>query len=107
VPTGLQIALPEGHELQLRPRSGLALKHGILLPNSPGTIDEDYRGELQVILLNGGEAPFVVERGMRIAQGVLAPVLRAGWAVVETLPGTARGQGGFGSTGTQGQTGEA
>ena len=102
VPTGLQIALPEGHELQIRPRSGLALKHGIMLPNSPGTIDEDYRGELQIIVLNGGDAPFLVERGMRIAQGVLAPVFRAAWAEVETLPETLRGTGGFGSTGTQG-----
>jgi dUTP pyrophosphatase len=101
VPTGLRIALPEGHELQIRPRSGLALKHGILLPNSPGTIDEDYRGEVQVIILNTGDQPFTVERGMRIAQGVLAPVLRAGWAEVAELPETARGAGGFGSTGTR------
>jgi dUTP pyrophosphatase len=100
VPTGLRIALPVGHELQVRPRSGLALKHGIMLPNSPGTIDEDYRGELQVIVLNGGAEPFTVERGMRIAQAVLAPVTRAAWAEVAELPGTVRGQGGFGSTGT-------
>ena len=100
VPTGLRIALPPGHELQVRPRSGLALKHGILLPNSPGTIDEDYRGELQVILLNAGTEPFAVERGMRIAQAVLAPVTRAAWEEVPALPGTARGEGGFGSTGT-------
>jgi len=99
VPTGLQMALPEGYELQLRPRSGLALKHGITLPNSPGTIDEDYRGELGVILLNTGDAPFVVERGARIAQGVLAPVVRGAWAEVAELPETARGTGGFGSTG--------
>ena len=99
VPTGLRIALPAGHELQIRPRSGLALKHGIMLPNSPGTIDEDYRGELQIIVLNGGEAPFTVERGMRIAQGVLAPVLRGAWAEMAELPDTARGSGGFGSTG--------
>jgi len=99
VPTGLCIALPEGYELQVRPRSGLALKHGIVLPNSPGTIDEDYRGEVGVIVLNTGFAPFVVERGMRIAQGVLAPVVRATWQEVETLPDTARGSGGFGSTG--------
>ncbi|MFC4168185.1 dUTP diphosphatase [Teichococcus aestuarii] len=99
VPTGLVMALPEGHELQIRPRSGLALKHGIVLPNSPGTIDEDYRGELQVIVMNAGTEPFTVERGMRIAQGVLAPVTRAAWAEVAALPETARGGGGFGSTG--------
>lgn len=99
VPTGLVMALPEGHELQIRPRSGLALKHGIVLPNSPGTIDEDYRGELQVIVMNAGMEPFTVERGMRIAQGVLAPVTRASWAEVAALPETARGGGGFGSTG--------
>ena len=79
IPTGLAIALPPGHELQIRPRSGLALRHGIVLPNSPGTIDEDYRGEIQVIVLNTGDAPFTVERGMRIAQAVVAPVLRAAW----------------------------
>ena len=99
VPTGLMVALPPGHELQVRPRSGLALRHGIVLPNSPGTIDEDYRGELQVIVLNAGDAPFTVERGMRIAQAVLAPVVRAEWDEVETLDGTVRGTGGFGSTG--------
>lgn len=99
VPTGLCMALPEGHELQVRPRSGLALKHGIVLPNSPGTIDEDYRGELQVIVLNTGDQPFTVERGMRIAQGVLAPVVRGAWREVEALPETTRGAGGFGSTG--------
>lgn len=101
VPTGLRIALPPGHELQLRPRSGLALRHGIVLPNSPGTIDEDYRGEVQVIVLNAGAEPFVVERGMRIAQAVLAPVTRAAWREVAELPDTARGAGGFGSTGTR------
>ncbi|MBO1076585.1 dUTP diphosphatase [Roseomonas marmotae] len=100
VPTGLCIALPAGYELQVRPRSGLALKHGIALPNSPGTVDEDYRGELGVILLNTGDAPFTVERGMRIAQGVVAPVVRAIWQEVEVLPETARGAGGFGSTGS-------
>jgi dUTP pyrophosphatase len=99
IPTGLAIALPPGHELQLRPRSGLALRHGITLPNSPATIDEDYRGELQVIIMNAGHAPFIIERGMRIAQAVLAPVTRAAWAVVDTLDDTVRGQGGFGSTG--------
>ncbi len=100
VPTGLRIADPPGHELQVRPRSGLALKHGIVLPNSPGTIDEDYRGELQVIVLNAGAEPFAVERGMRIAQAVLAPVTRAAWREVEALGESARGAGGFGSTGT-------
>src|SRR5690349_5561676 len=100
IPTGLAIALLSGYELQVRPRSGLALRHGVVLPNSPGTIDEDYRGEIQVIVLNAGTEPFVVERGMRIAQAVLAPVLRATWHEVEALPDTARGTGGFGSTGT-------
>jgi dUTP pyrophosphatase len=99
VPTGLRIALPADHELQIRPRSGLALKNGIMLPNSPGTIDEDYRGELGVIVLNGGDTPFTVERGMRIAQAVVAPVVRATWLEVAELPETARGTGGFGSTG--------
>jgi dUTP pyrophosphatase len=105
VPTGLRIALPPGYELQLRPRSGLALRHGIVLPNSPGTIDEDYRGEIGVILLNAGDAPFTVERGMRIAQAVIAPVVRAAWREVTELPATARGAGGFGSTGTSGRAG--
>ncbi|HUA78161.1 MAG TPA: dUTP diphosphatase [Acetobacteraceae bacterium] len=99
VPTGLRIALPPGFELQVRPRSGLALRHGIVLPNSPGTIDADYRGEIQVILLNMGDAPFTVTRGMRIAQAVVAPVLRAAWHEVGTLEPTARAEGGFGSTG--------
>jgi dUTP pyrophosphatase len=101
VPTGLRIALPPGYELQVRPRSGLALKHGITLPNTPGTVDEDYRGELQVIILNAGTEPFTVERGLRIAQAVVAPVTRATWQEVQTLPDTARGTGGFGSTGTR------
>ncbi len=101
VPTGIAVALPPGYELQVRPRSGLALKHGIVLPNSPGTVDEDYRGELQVIVMNAGDAPFVVERGMRIAQAVLAPVVRGRWHEVETLPPTGRGAGGFGSTGVR------
>jgi dUTP pyrophosphatase len=100
VPTGLSIAIPPGYEVQVRPRSGLALKNGIVLPNSPGTIDEDYRGEVGVIVLNAGDAPFTVERGMRIAQAVIAPVVRATWAEVAELPQTARGAGGFGSTGT-------
>ncbi len=99
VPTGFAIALPAGFELQMRPRSGLALKHGIVLPNSPGTIDEDYRGELQIIVMNAGDEPFTITRGMRIGQGVVAPVVRAQWVEVEVLPETARGVGGFGSTG--------
>ena len=99
IPTGLALALPPGHELQVRPRSGLALRHGIVLPNSPGTIDEDYRGELQVIVLNAGDAPFTVERGMRIAQAILAPVLHAEWEEVADLDDTPRSTGGFGSTG--------
>src|SRR5580698_2716013 len=90
IPTGLAIALPAGYELQIRPRSGLALRHGIVLPNSPGTIDEDYRGEIQVIVLNTGSEPFRVERGTRIAQGVLAPVVRAVWREVQELPPTQR-----------------
>ncbi len=101
VPTGLAIALPPGYELQVRPRSGLALKNGIILPNSPGTIDEDYRGELQIIVMNAGTEAFTIERGMRIAQAVLAPVVRAAWAEVVALPPTGRGAGGFGSTGTR------
>lgn len=101
IPTGLAIALPPAHELQIRPRSGLALRNGIVLPNSPGTIDEDYRGEVQVIVLNAGDQPFIVERGMRIAQAVLAPVVRVVWAEVDGLDDTDRGQDGFGSTGTQ------
>jgi len=99
IPTGLAIALPVGHELQIRPRSGLALKNGIVLPNSPGTIDEDYRGEVQVIVLNAGTEAFTVERGMRIAQAILAPVTRASWQEVAELPETIRAAGGFGSTG--------
>ena len=99
VPTGLAVAVPPGHELQVRPRSGFALRHGVVLPNSPGTVDEDYRGELLVILLNAGDAPFTVERGMRVAQAVLAPVLRACWREVDALDDTPRGAGGFGSTG--------
>lgn len=99
IPTGLRMALPEGHELQIRPRSGLALKHGITLVNTPGTIDEDYRGEIGVILLNTGGSPFAVERGARIAQAVLAPVTRATLVEISDLDGTTRGAGGFGSTG--------
>jgi dUTP pyrophosphatase len=100
IPTGLAIALPPDHELQIRPRSGLALRNGIVLPNSPGTIDEDYRGEIQVIVMNAGDQPFTVERGTRIAQAVLAPVLRVTWAAVESLDETARNEAGFGSTGS-------
>lgn len=99
VPTGLVIALPAGYEAQIRPRSGLALKHGIALLNSPGTIDADYRGEIGVILVNHGQAPFTVERGLRIAQMVVAPVTRVVWVETEALSETARGTGGFGSTG--------
>lgn len=99
IPCGFSMALPTGFELQIRPRSGLALKHGIVVPNSPGTIDEDYRGEVCVILLNASDEHFLVTRGMRIAQAVLAPVFRASWREVETLDETKRGQGGFGSTG--------
>jgi dUTP pyrophosphatase len=99
IPTGLAIALPPGYELQIRPRSGLALRNGIVLPNSPGTIDEDYRGEIQVIVLNTGAEPFRVERGTRIAQAVLAPVVRAVWEEVPDLDATVRNDGGFGSTG--------
>lgn len=99
IPTGLCVALPPDHELQIRPRSGLALKHGITVLNAPGTIDADYRGEIGVILHNAGRTAFVVQRGDRIAQAVLAPVLRAVWAESETLGETDRGAGGFGSTG--------
>ena len=99
VPTGFCIALPEGYEAQVRPRSGLALKHGVTCLNSPGTIDADYRGEIGVILVNLGEAPFTIERGMRIAQLVVAPVSRVCWQEAKTLDDTDRGTGGFGSTG--------
>lgn len=101
VPTGLRLAIPAGFEVQIRPRSGLALKHGITLPNSPGTIDADYRGPLGVIVMNAGDAPFVIEHGMRIAQMVVAPVVQARFVSVEALEVTARGVGGFGSTGTE------
>lgn len=101
VPTGLAIALPEGYEAQVRPRSGLALKHGITVLNSPGTIDADYRGEVQVILANLGAEPFTVTRGMRIAQMVVASCARIEWQQVPALPESARGAGGFGSTGTK------
>ncbi len=99
VPTGLRLAIPDGFEVQIRARSGLALKHGILVPNAPGTIDSDYRGPLGVILMNAGDAPFVIAHGMRIAQMVVAPVVRAAFAEAASLPATQRGSGGFGSTG--------
>ena len=99
VATGLAVAIPHGYEIQVRPRSGLALKHGISVPNSPGTIDSDYRGELKIILINHGTTPFEIRRGDRIAQLVLAPVVRASWLKVDELDETARGEGGFGSTG--------
>lgn len=99
VATGLAVAIPPGFEIQVRPRSGLALKHGISVPNTPGTIDSDYRGELKVILINLGAEAFAIRRGDRVAQLVLAPVTRASWLRVEELDETARGEGGFGSTG--------
>ncbi|ARJ66694.1 deoxyuridine 5'-triphosphate nucleotidohydrolase [Magnetospirillum sp. ME-1] len=100
IPAGFAIALPEGFEAQVRPRSGLAAKHGITVLNAPGTIDADYRGEVGVILVNLGQNAFAISRGMRIAQMVIAPVSRAAWREVESLDDTARGAGGFGSTGT-------
>ena len=99
VPTGLTVAIPEGYELQLRPRSGLALKHGITLPNTPATIDADYRGELRVILMNLGSEPFKVHRGDRIAQMLVQRVEPVSFREVEVLPESGRGSGGFGSTG--------
>jgi dUTP pyrophosphatase len=99
VSTGLRVAIPEGWEIQVRPRSGLALHHGITLPNTPGTIDSDYRGPLGVLLVNLGAAPYTVSHGERIAQLVVAPVARARFAAVAALDETARGAGGFGSTG--------
>lgn len=99
VASGLAVAIPPGFEIQVRPRSGLALKHGISVPNAPGTIDSDYRGELKVILINHGSEPFEIHRGDRIAQLVLVPVTRASWLPVDELDETARGAGGFGSTG--------
>lgn len=101
VPTGIAIALPQSYEAQIRPRSGLALKSGISIPNAPGTIDADYRGEIGVILINLGNEDFVITRGMRIAQMVIASYARSSWNVVETLDETARGAGGFGSTGVE------
>jgi len=99
VPTGLRLALPEGYEAQVRPRSGLALRHGVSVLNAPGTVDADYRGEVMVLLANLGGEPFTLERGMRIAQLVIAPVARGELRVVPTLPESRRGPGGFGSTG--------
>lgn len=99
VPTGLSVAIPEGYEIQVRPRSGLAAKHGLTCLNTPGTIDSDYRGEIKVILINLGAEPFTIQRGERIAQLVLAPVTRLAWDEVGVLGETARGAGGFGSTG--------
>lgn len=106
IPTGIGLALPEGYEGQVRPRSGLALEHGITVLNSPGTIDSDYRGEIRVILINHGQASFAVTRGMRIAQLVVAPIAHAVLHEVEHLPGTARGTGGFGSSGLDGSSGQ-
>ncbi|AMY67880.1 dUTP diphosphatase [Frigidibacter mobilis] len=99
LPTGIRVEIPDGYEIQIRPRSGLALKHGISLPNTPGTIDSDYRGPLGVLLINFGAEPYRIQHGDRIAQLVVAPVLQAGFAVVDTLGDTDRGVGGFGSTG--------
>ena len=99
IPTGLEVAIPSGFEGQVRPRSGLAVKHSIGIPNAPATIDADYRGEIRVPLINLGRAPFTVSRGMRIAQLVIAPVVRIAWDEVQELPPTARGRGGFGHSG--------
>lgn len=99
IPTGIRVAIPMGYEMQIRPRSGLALKHGISLPNTPGTIDSDYRGPLGVALINLGAERYTIQHGDRIAQSIIAPVLQAGFRVVEALDDTARGEGGFGSTG--------
>jgi dUTP pyrophosphatase len=101
IPTGLCIAVPEGCEAQVRPRSGLAIKHGLTVVNAPGTIDSDYRGEVQVGLINLGDQPFTIERGMRIAQLILARYERIAWRETASLDATARGEGGFGSTGTR------
>lgn len=100
VPTGLRVEIPEGYEIQVRPRSGLALKHGITLPNTPGTIDSDYRGPLGVLLVNLGAEPYLIRHGDRIAQLIVAPVARARFEAVASLAGSARGEGGFGSTGS-------
>jgi dUTP pyrophosphatase len=100
-PTGLRVAIPAGYEMQIRPRSGLALKHGITLPNTPGTIDSDYRGPLGVALVNLGTEPYTIRHGDRVAQAVLAPVLRMRFETVTALDASARGEGGFGSTGVR------
>lgn len=99
IPTGFAIALPSGYEAQIRPRSGLALKQGLTIPNTPATIDADYRGEVQILLINHGSETFVVNRGMRIAQVLVKPVLKTVWQEVDELPPTTRGEGGFGHTG--------
>ena len=99
IPTGLSVAIPQGYEIQVRPRSGLAAKHGLTCLNTPGTIDSDYRGEIKVILVNLGQDAFTIQRGERIAQLVLAPVTRLAWQAVDSLDETERGAGGFGSTG--------
>lgn len=104
-PTGLRVAIPDGYEMQIRPRSGLATKHGISLPNTPGTIDSDYRGPLGVALINLGLEAYTIRHGDRIAQAVVAPVVQADFAVVESLDSTVRGEGGFGSTGFSAKTG--
>lgn len=101
IPTGFGVAIPEGFEIQVRPRSGLAVKHGITLINSPGTIDSDYRGEVKVGLVHLGKEPFTLKRGDRIAQLIVAPVVQAKWQVVEALNATVRGAGGFGHTGVR------
>ena len=100
IPTGIQLSVPPGFEAQVRPRSGLALKEGITLLNTPGTIDSDYRGEIQVILFNSHNRPFTIQRGMRIAQLVIAPVVKARFVLADNLSATARGAGGFGHTGS-------
>lgn len=100
IPTGISIALPDGYEAQVRPRSGLALKQGLTVLNSPGTVDADYRGEIGVVLINHGRGPVVIERGQRIAQLVIAAFTRVAWREVEALPESARGAGGYGSTGS-------
>ena len=99
VPTGIRVEIPQGFEIQIRPRSGLALKHGITLPNTPGTIDSDYRGQLGVLLVNLGDQPYLIHHGDRIAQMIVAPVVQARFELTSTLSDTPRGQGGFGSTG--------
>jgi dUTP pyrophosphatase len=99
IPTGIAVALPEGFEAQIRPRSGMAIKHGLTVVNAPGTIDSDYRGEIKALMINLGQAPVTIEKGDRIAQLVVAPIVRVQWAQVEQLPSSQRGAGGFGHTG--------